>query len=229
MRTFIFMFITLVSLQQTCLAQDSTRSKKSKDESITITSGIESNLLQFATVEQWNLPLSNVPRYTYFFNTGFDANFKIGNHVKLFTGLNVKNVGFIIKLNDSVRQKHRVYTFGAPFGFKLHSTKNDVIFKTGIDVSVAFNYKWKTIYKDSKTKQNEYFSNRTSLFFPSLFAGLSVKGVSVCANYYLNNFFNTLHPAVLTMDARLFTLGLGLNFDNDAMKAKKKKDKKMAS
>ena len=223
MRKFILLLSAFFIIQQVSIAQGSYSWSKSRNKSITFTSGIESSLIQFAQAELKNKSLTTIPRYSYFFNTGFDVNFKIDNNIKIFTGLNVKNLGFIYKLNDSIRYKHRVYTFGAPFGFKIHSNDNKVIFKTGIDISMAFNYKMKKFVNDDKTKFSEYFSNRTSLFFPSLFAGLSVHGVSVTANYYLNNFFNPLHPAVLDMDARLFTIGVGLNFDNGKMKVKKKK------
>jgi len=93
-------------------------------------------------------------------------------------------------------------------------------------MSMAFNYKHKHIVNDTKTKDSKYFSNRTALFFPSLYAGLSVHGFSVTASYYLNNFFEPLNPYVQDMNAHLFTIGLGLNIDNDTFKAQQKKDKK---
>jgi hypothetical protein len=193
------------------------------NKNITFSGGIESNLLQFAEFEQGNKEIGTIPRYTYFFNMGFDVNFKTTRHLQVFTGLNMKNIGLIARYSDSLREKHRVYTVGAPFGFKLHDAKNKVIFKTGVDISMAFNYKKKTIVNNTKTKSNEYFSNRTALFFPSVFAGLSVHGVSVTANYYLNNFFNPLHSSVSNWDARLFTLGIGLNMNTDKVQIKRSK------
>lgn len=226
MQKFIYVCMSFMLVQLTSSAQDSVVKAHKHPQSIVYNSVVESNLIQFATLDQWNKSMTTIPRYTYFFNMGFDANFKVTNYFNLFTGLNMKNIGLIIKYNDSVREKHRVYTVGAPFGFKIHNLKNNVVFKTGVDVSVAVNYKWKHIVNDTKTKHNEWFSNRTALFFPSLFAGLSVKGVAVSANYYLNNFFNPLHPAVQNWDARLFTLGLGLNIDGSASKSKHTKKMK---
>ena len=100
--------------------------------------------------------------------------------------------------------------------------------KVGADLNMAFNYRWKTINGKSKTKQSEFFSDKTSLFFPSVFAGISVQGVSVTASYYLNNFFHQSVQSLNTIDARLFTIGFGLNLDNQMEKLKKKQDKKRA-
>lgn len=223
MRKITFLSLIVLASVQMATAQADYSWRKSADKSITFSSSIESNLIQFATLTQGKKDLNTITRYTYFFNIGTDINFKIDKNVKIFTGLNMKNIGLIHKVSDSQRVKHRVYTVGAPFGFKFHSNNNKVSFKTGVDVSVAFNYKWKSCLNDKKTKDNEFFSNRTSLFFPSLFAGLKVGGLSITGNYYLNNFFNKLHPAVLDMDGRIVTLGIGLNVEGKKLGKKMKK------
>lgn len=226
MRKFTYALLAMIFIQQTSDAQAIVSARPRHGKSIEYVTNVESNLLQFATIEQGNKAMTSIPRYTYFFNMGFDADFRTSRGTSLFTGLNMKNIGMIIKYNDSIREKHRVYTVGAPFGFKFHSAnKKDIVFKAGADLSFGVNYKSKRFVNDKKTKQSEWFSNRTALFFPSLFAGLSVKGVSISANYYLNNFFNNLHPATLNWDARLFTVGFGLNMNNPKMKSKKSKAK----
>ena len=209
----------------TCLVgqgQDTDSVKISKKKWLTLSSGIESNLIQFAQAEMGGVSLTTIPRYTYFFNTGIDANVKLSEHLKVFSGLNFKNIGLIIKTNDTIRTKHRVYTFGAPIGLKVYMAKNKVMLKAGADFSLAFNYKWKMCVNDTKTKKNEFFSDKTEIFFPSVFAGISVMGFTVTGNYYLNNFFNKSNAAYATTDVQLFTLGLGFNFDKNMMKGKNK-------
>jgi hypothetical protein len=197
-----------------------------KEKRIKITSGVESNLIQFAKMDVFGYRQTTIPRYTYFFNMGVDANLKLSKHLKLYSGLSLKNIGLIVKQNDSVRWKYRVYTIGAPIGFKLFMAKEKVIFKAGADASLAFNYKWKKIANKTKSKGNEFFSDQTPLLFTSLYAGVTVHGFAVTANYYLNNFFN---KDVYNIDARLFTIGIGFNVDDHTLKAmKEKRNKKSA-
>lgn len=213
--------LLLLSIGRFALAQETKSPAKKK--LVTFSSTVESNLLQFANVEVAGVYLTTVPRYTYFFNSGLDIDFKLHKSFKLFTGVGAKNIGFIIKPNKDSIYKHRVYTVGAPVGFKLNFAHDKVIVKAGADFSVALNYKWKTIFNDKKTKKNEWFSDKTSMFFPSVFAGVSVYGVAVTANYYLGQFFNPDNATTGAMETQLLTVGLGVN-TGDMFKAKKKKD-----
>jgi hypothetical protein len=228
MRTNVLMFSVLFFMSNLATAQDSHVTDASKTKLITFTSGFESGILQFAKVESQGVSMSTIPRFTYFFNSSVDANMKLGNHLSIFTGLAIKNLGLIIRENDSTRVKHRVYTLGAPLGVKVYMANKKVIMKVGADLNMAFNYRWKTINGKSKTTHSEFFSDKTSLFFPSVFAGISVQGVSVTASYYLNNFFHQSVQSLNTIDARLFTIGFGLNLDNQMEKLKKKQAKKKA-
>lgn len=209
-----------LGIAQITMAQDTKSPAKKKK--VTFTSTVESNLLQFANVEVAEVYLTTVPRYTYFFNSGLDIDFKLNKTFKLFTGVGVKNIGLIIKPNKDIIYKHRVYTVGAPVGVKLNFAHDKVVFKAGADFSVALNYKWKTIINDKKTKKNEWFSDKTSMFFPSVFAGISVHGVAVTANYYLGQFFNPDNAITGALKTQLLTVGLGVN-TSDFIKAKKKK------
>ena len=109
---------------------------KYKDKNWYITSGMEGHLLQFGDWEGPQFTNSNgkklevtmVPRYTYFFNMGSEYNYAVGNNFSVFTGLNMKNIGVIMKM-DTVKYKHRVYTVGAPLGFKIHSTDRKIFLK----------------------------------------------------------------------------------------------------
>ncbi|MEZ5046549.1 MAG: hypothetical protein R2831_06120 [Chitinophagaceae bacterium] len=185
-----------------------------KDPNFYTSTGVEGSLLQFAKFSILNKEYSTVPRYTYYFNMGVDFNYKLGQHASVFTGLNLKNIGLIVKYNDSVKNKHRVYTVGAPFGLKIHSANRRVSFKTGVDMSFAVDYKWKKFVGDTKVKDHQFFSSRTNIWMPSYFAGININGFSITANSYWCNFFNPNHAANYNYEARLFTLGLGLDFSS---------------
>jgi len=203
-------------------AQDQVQDAPVKPKKITLSSGLEGSLIQFAPFLTAAPGGQTIPRYSYFFNTGLDANYHVSRNLRLFSGLQLKNIGLIYKNNDSVRSKHRVYTLGAPLGIKYYSNNKKLVLKTGVDVALAINYKWKTFVNDTKVKSHEYFSDQTSLVFASAFAGVSFYGLSLTGNFYFNDFFNPGKPGNAAVDSRLFTLGIGLNLDDQTLKRKAK-------
>jgi hypothetical protein len=130
-------------------------------------------------------------RFTYFINAGSVLNFKVSNGFTAFTGIDIKNIGFIEKMSDSTL-KHRTYNVGVPVGIKLGDIAGHRYFFAGIDIETPVNYKEKVFTsRNHKSKFNEWFSDRTSTFMPGIFAGFSVHpGVSFKLEYYLSNFLN---------------------------------------
>lgn len=167
----------------------------------------------------------NVPRFTFFFNIGHNLNYDFTRHFGFFTGLNLKNIGLITKDDiDSVKLKRRVYTLGIPIGFKIGDLRNgSFFFFAGGSYDLAFNYKEKKfINGDKKEKFNEWFSDRTPLLMPSLFAGIRMRpGFGLKVQYYPNNFFNkeyivnmpggVMYP-YKSLDAKMFFVTLSYDF-----------------
>lgn len=194
-----------------------------KPKMVTLSAGIEGNIIQFSKVTVGNIAYSTIPRYTYFFNSGIDINFKIKKQLTLFTGFQLKNIGIITKYNDSLKTKERVYTIGAPAGIKLFSRDKKIMFKTGADIGLAFNYKWKRYEFNKKVaKGNEFFSNKSNLMLASVFAGFEYAGLSLTANYYLTNFYNA---TITTKEGQIFTIGIGVHLDSDWVKSQQSKSK----
>jgi len=114
----------------------------------------------------------------------YDFNDKFG----VFTGLALRNIGIITDINDSVKIKQRVYTLGVPVGFKVGNMNGNNLM-LGFEAELALNYKQKVFVNSSKQKANIWFSNRTEIFLPSLFAQVTTKsGVYVKFKYYLTDF-----------------------------------------
>jgi hypothetical protein len=202
-----------------------------RDKNFYTTSGVEGAMLQMGTWESpmftnisgKNIPEKMIPRFTYFFNMGADYNYQIDKNLSVFTGLNLKNIGLIMKL-DSVKNKYAVYTIGAPVGLRIHNADRTVWFKTGIDFSFALHYKNKKFLNDKRvSKYSEWFSDRAATFYPSVFAGLSVSGITLSTNVYLCNFFNEYNGNNYGYKASLVTVGLGINYTS-LRKHKKVKD-----
>lgn len=130
-------------------------------------------------------------RFSYVLNIGVNANYDFNEHFGVMAGLNIKNIGFIEKISDSTI-KRRVYTLGIPVGLKIGNLPKRNYFFLGGGFDVPFNYKEKGFIKrGSKTKMNEWFSDRTPAFMPYVFAGFSVHpGITFKFQYYPSNFLN---------------------------------------
>ena len=158
-----------------------------------MTWGGDGPLLSFGDIKYAGEHVRNIPRFTIFFNVGNNFNYDFGKNFGIFTGMNIKNIGLISKDNDSVKLKRRVYTFGIPLGFKIGDLKGgSFFFFAGGSYDMAFNYKEKRFLNGDKVhKFNEWFSDRTPIFMPSVFAGVRfAPGFGLKLQYYPNDFFN---------------------------------------
>ncbi|MEZ5018077.1 MAG: hypothetical protein R2800_13545 [Flavipsychrobacter sp.] len=193
-------------------------------------------------------PAVGTPRFTYFFHLGFNMHVDVSNSVGLYTGIGVKNIGFIEKTSRTAIPfntakdstiKRRVYTVGLPLGLKIGNLKkrNYVIVGGGVDFPI--NYREKGFVKrNDKDKFNEWFSDRTAKVMPYVFAGFSVDpGIIFKVQYYPTNFMNPnyvqantnfISPLVVTtpyaaydIQLLLFSIGFDIHYRNK-VKLKKK-------
>jgi hypothetical protein len=164
-------------------------------------------------------------------NFGYHFNYDFDEHFGFFTGLGIKNLGFIEKVGDSTI-KRRVYTLGIPIGFKLGNLQKRHYGFIGGGIDAPFNYREKGfVDRDDKKKFNEWFSNRTPDFMPYVFVGFSYGGGStVKLQYYPGNFFNTEYQEISDgkitypyrgYSARLICLTFGLDLHYKAHEKKK--------
>lgn len=159
-----------------------------------ITSG--ALLFQFSNVELANSNVTNrPPRFTCFFHWGQYYHFDIIDNLGFYTGLAIRNVGFIYDEDIPQKTIRRSYTLGLPVAIKLGSFKNNLYIFGGGEYEMLFHYKGKRWYsndrKGSKVKDTEWFSNKTELFVPSVFAGVQFpKGINIKFKYYLGDFLN---------------------------------------
>ncbi len=233
MKKILYGVIAMVLITVTVNAQQA--DIKEKDKHMYFTAGGNGGIISFSSVKDNNNRVTSIPRFTLFFNVGANFNYDVSDHAGFFTGLNIKNIGLITKV-DSVKLKRRVYTVGIPIGFKLGNLREGTFFFGGAELDMAMNYKEKLfIGGDKKSKFNEWFSDRTDRFMPSLFAGVQVnKNFSFKAQYYLNNFFNQGYrdgsgvKVYQHTDAKVFFLTFGYSFYNRAyptVKIKAKRDR----
>jgi len=153
-------------------------------------------IFQFADVELANSNVTNTPpRFTCFFHWGQYYHFDIIDNLGFYTGLAIRNVGFIYDEDIPQKTIRRSYTLGVPIALKLGSFKNHLYIFGGGEYELLFHYKGKRWYsndrKGTKIKDTEWFSNKTELFVPSVFAGIQFpKGFNLKFKYYLGDFLN---------------------------------------
>jgi hypothetical protein len=161
-----------------------------------VTSGGEL-IFSFASVEQNGNNESSVLRFSPVFNLQGMLNKDMSENFGLFTGLALRNVGYITKnitdpsTNLSYKKKFRSYNVGVPFGFKFGNLEK-TFFYGGYEVEIAVSYKEKTYEDGDKTdKITGWFSNRQELFQHGFLAGIQFPyGANLKFKYYLSEFHN---------------------------------------
>jgi hypothetical protein len=174
---------------------------------------------------------SNPARFSGFFNIQEQFHFDFTKNIGIYTGLGIRNIGFIHVFNDSlkVKVKQRQYTLGLPLALKLGNLKKNFFFVVGAEMELFFNYKQKVFYNNRKDKFSEWFSSNSDLLNPSFFAEINLpKGSYVRVRYYPNDFLKqnpngvSLSGATSTLNydfspstLMYFSFGTALDWDKD--------------
>jgi hypothetical protein len=164
--------------------------------------------------------ITPVVRFTAFLHMEHYLNYDIANTLGIFSGLGMRNVGFIYDQTQEIRKKHRVYTLGIPIGMKLGKL-DEYFFYGGYEIEFPFNYKEKTFQNNNKEKFNEWFSPRTPTYYNTAFLGIHFsERFSVKFKYYFDNFFdqdftqNGTRPYE-DFNANMFYISLGTKLVRD--------------
>lgn len=134
---------------------------------------------------------NNVLRFSPVINLQTLLNFDKSESFGWFTGVNIRNVGFIFDESASVRKKVRNYNLGIPLGIKL-GHMDDRFFFAGYEFEIAMNYRERTFVDEVRTDRfSVWFSDRVNTVQHAVFIGYTLpRGTSIKAKYYLTSFFN---------------------------------------
>ncbi len=169
-----------------------------------IGSGLDAGIFSVAALQHQQYAINGDPlgmsnttystlRFSYIINFGLTFNYNFNRHVGVYTGIDMKNIGFIEKLSSGMTRKQRTYNLGVPVGIKIGNMadRRGYIFLGG-GIDAPFNYRQKSfVNRSQKTKYNEWFSDATPAIMPYVFAGVAIpRGVSVKFQYYPNNYVN---------------------------------------
>jgi len=148
-------------------------------------------ILGFASIKQNGSSEQSIPRFTMFFHGQSLVHFDKTENFGIFSGLGIRNVGFIYDQDASTRKKFRTYNVGVPIGVKFGDMNGLYLFG-GYELELPINYKEKTFINEAKEyKFNVWFSKRVPSIYNTLFVGVRFpRGVSLKFKYYLTPFFN---------------------------------------
>ena len=181
----IVLFASFAVFSFNAISQETGTALKTKEM---YTVSATETILSWGNVESAGLDTKNIGRFTPFINFGQQLHIDFSEKAGFYTGITVRNVGIITELSDSVRVKQRVYTVGIPVAFKA-GDMNGNLFAAGFEAEFAINYKQKVFENDEKSKSNIWFSDRTNIFLPSVFAEVKSKyGNYIRFKYYLTDF-----------------------------------------
>lgn len=158
-------------------------------------------IFSFATIDQNGDDRGNIMRWAPVINPQLMLNVDFKNIFGLFSGLAVRNVGFIYEdptdINDA-KYKYRTYNLGIPAGIKLGKL-DYMLFFGGYEIEFPFVYKEKKFVNEEKTdKAVIWFSDRVEPVQQALFAGIQFPyGPVVKFKYYLTNFHNKDYIAMV--------------------------------
>ncbi len=80
--------------------------------------------------------------FSPFFNLSDYINVDLSDKTGLFSGLAIRNVGFIYDVDKNARIKARTYNLGIPFGVKIGQLDKAFIY-AGYEIEFPINYKKK--------------------------------------------------------------------------------------
>lgn len=159
------------------------------------------NLNAYDDVENFSSRKGEVIRFAPVFNIQESINFDFGRNFGLYTGVSLRNVGFIYKLKDpskvdatysstSIKKKFRTYNIGIPVGFKVGNF-DKFFFYGGYEIECPLHYKEKSLIGNDKSVYKEWFSDKTPYFLHSVYGGIEFPySINLKFNWYLTNFFD---------------------------------------
>ncbi len=222
---FIIIFLLSINLN----AQDNKSTPSTKKA--TYFASASELIFSWGNVTAAPLNTNSIVRFSCFLHIAEQFHYDFSPNVGIYTGLALRNVGFINELNDTVKLKQRVYTLGLPLALKLGNMEKGSYATLGVEGELALAYKQKVFVNDEKSKTTAWFSDRTNLFLPSAFAELKLKsGAYVKFKYYLTDFLtennqkvNVAGVSFVPTQSQLMYVSVGFVLRDKALKNKVEK------
>jgi hypothetical protein len=158
-------------------------------------------LFSFANISDNGTSGGSVLRWAPVINLQGTFNSDFNQNLGVFTGLAVRNVGYIYDnyhvrntdgtFGEEYKKKFRSYNIAVPVGIKFGDLDN-IFFYAGYEVELPFLYKEKTFDQGDKIdKITGWFSNRQEMFQHGIIAGVQFPyDFTLKFKYYFSEFHN---------------------------------------
>lgn len=159
-------------------------------------------LFSFADINDQGVDQNSTLRWAPVINLQGTYNYDLNQNIGLFTGLGLRNVGYIYdnyqertsgegETGAYYKKKFRSYNIGLPVGIKLGDMDN-IFFYGGYEIELPFAYREKTFDQGDKIDSNiDWFSKRMETFQHGFVAGVQFPyGFNVKFKYYMSEFHN---------------------------------------
>jgi hypothetical protein len=154
-------------------------------------------IFSLADIEDNGVSASSTLRFEPFINIETFYNIDFSKNVGLFSGLAIRNVGYIYDNytdpDDGAvyKKKFRSYNIGVPLGLKIGNLDRMYLYG-GYEVELAWLYKERTYEDGDKIdKITGWFSDRQNLFQHGPMVGIQFPyGTNIKFKYYLSEFHN---------------------------------------
>ena len=199
-------------------------------------------ICQMSQADRGGNSISTNLRWTVFLHVGQYVNFDFGKNFGLYTGLALRNVGFIMNENRShgtgeeLRlEKHiyRTYNLGVPLAIKFGSLDNHLYFFGGAEYEWQFQFKHKYWPSGNGSRSNEkvkytaWFTDEVRYFVPSVFVGVQFPGgINLQFKYYLQSMLNQDYKnssgdkIYEDLNVQMFYISLSYRINNRQIKKK---------
>jgi len=177
-------------------------------------------IFSFATVSQNGNERETRMRWSPVFNFGVHTHYDLSKSIGLFSGLKVRNIGFIYQDANNKKVIQRTYNLGIPVAIKIGNLDKFFVY-AGYQFELPFHYKYKTWDSSdrsgAKTKFTNFFSDATPTVMHTIIAGVQMyRGLNIKFQWYLNNFINPeyIRNGVAINDGlevQVFSLSLAAN------------------
>jgi hypothetical protein len=154
-------------------------------------------IFSWASIQDQGADASSTMRWAPVLNLQSMLNKDYSENFGVFTGLAVRNVGYIYdnytepSTEIVYKKKFRTYNLALPVGVKIGNL-NGMFIYGGYEIEVPFVYKEKTIANGDKIDKNvDWFSKRVEPFQHGPLVGIQFPyGLNVKFKYYLSEFHN---------------------------------------
>lgn len=151
-------------------------------------------IFSWSTVQEFGAERETRMRWSPVFNFGVHFHYDFSKSIGVFSGIKVRNIGFIYQTVENKKVIQRSYNMGIPIALKIGNLDKFFVY-AGYQFELPFHYKYKTWDSSdrsgAKTKFTNWFSDATPSVMHTIIGGVQFyRGLNIKFEWYLDNFIN---------------------------------------